>query len=459
MTEENHFRQKLYRHTMPVREGVWDAIATRLPTEKQSRRFPFFWLMVFASAAFGASLMLGWLPGRQIAPGTSVPESVTSDDHHPRQHTNTENTLPYSTSTTNEVTHESASRTSIIPQQATPQIPSQAHPGSSSSATGQFHPSKNQQAFAPASLMSSDDLLHSPATPDAQQHLIAASSPQEMTVTSVLPLVDIHLAEEALTEIGLFKPDPNCYKFGKNGLGFAISADVFAGPGFSPRSFEDSAGESSMYAQARTSTERHQYAWGFGGRINLHLSNGIGARLGILYQQAGDLFDYRDSLAMQSTTRVDSFWAADGTFLFADTVRVLIPGTLVKKIHNTYRQVDIPLLLSYELVMGRAVLMLNAGPVLNLTSSHRGQILDPMLHPRVLAPGGSASNQVNVYKNQLGWSLYLGAGAIIPMANGLSVLIEPRVLYRIKPVTLPSYPLNEKRHFAGLNLGLRYHFK
>ena len=106
--------------------------------------------------------------------------------------------------------------------------------------------------------------------------------------------------------------------------------------------------------------------------------------------------------------------------------------------------------------LGRTTFMINAGPVLNLTSSYRGQILDPGLIPQHITP--RASNHIEAYKTNLGMSLYLSAGALIPFSEAFSGLIEPRFLYRINPVTVDNYPLKEHRHYAGLNIGIRYHF-
>ena len=101
--------------------------------------------------------------------------------------------------------------------------------------------------------------------------------------------------------------------------------------------------------------------------------------------------------------------------------------------------------------------MVNAGPVFNLTSSHQGQILDPMLIPRSITPG--KPDLLSAYKTSLGMSVYIGAGIVFPLTNHFAGLIEPRYLYRIKPVTIKSYPLEEHRHYAGVNIGLRYFFK
>ncbi|MDZ4749045.1 MAG: hypothetical protein SH808_11185, partial [Saprospiraceae bacterium] len=265
------------------------------------------------------------------------------------------------------------------------------------------------------------------------------------------------LAEVVSSEISAVKPDPNCYKFSGPGSKYAITADLLGGPGFSPKSYEQNSSEYSIYADARKATENYQYAWSVGARINLHHRSGFKGSLGFLYTQAGDIFDYTDSLATQSTTRIDSFFSADGTFLYEETSQVLILGTLIKKIHNTYKYVDIPLLVGYEMPMGRSSIMLHAGPVINLTTTRKGQILDPMLHPRYLTEGETGA--IDVYKTNLGMSIYLGVGMLFPLTDHLSWLIEPSLLYRLNPVSLDSYPLKEHRHYAGLNVGLRYHFE
>src|SRR5690606_36666928 len=133
-------------------------------------------------------------------------------------------------------------------------------------------------------------------------------------------------------------PEDECYSYRYCHLatGVALSIAPLASPSFSTPTLITISCESDTYAYARITTQFHQYAFSTGARVNLHLSNGFAARTGFIYHQTGDIFDYKDSLATQTTTRIDSFFAADGTFLYAESVTVVIPGTLVKRIHNTY---------------------------------------------------------------------------------------------------------------------------
>ncbi|HZV68053.1 MAG TPA: hypothetical protein VFG10_00845 [Saprospiraceae bacterium] len=426
MKDQNPFKQKLYNHTIPVREEMWKHIESTLPPKK--RRLPFLWLSLAGFLLLGAGTVGLSLMHSKTQEKNSLPEiqNIKND-------TEAGNVIASETNT-QEVNSAKASENIVSPKH---NKNTAKHKSISGNTTVNLSQDVNTQSLAftdaSAGFRNQIDINEIPT-------LGITSLPQDFESP----------------DMSSIKPDPSCYKFrGKNG-GSALSFDVFAGPGFAPRTFEDTEGGTSPYAEARETTEKGQYAWGAGARINLNLQQGFAVRLGILYEQIGDKFDYTDANATKSTTQIDSFWAADGTFLRADTNRVLIFGTLIKQIHNRYNHIDIPLLLSYELPMGRSTLMLNAGPVLNLTSSQRGQILDSTLNPVHITPG--EPDELKAYKNNLGLSFYLGAGALFPLTDNISALVEPRFLYRINPVTLDTYPLKEHRSFAGLNLGIRYHF-
>jgi hypothetical protein len=456
MKNKNIFKEKLYNHTVPVRKDLWDAIEARLPAKKEDRIFPLFWFTLFASTMLGGALMFGTSHKNQAnitLPANSNPvtiQNTTENVHADAASLTAEiNTIELSTSSIPSSNKISGS-TLITANEVnyTKNAKSKTSTNNKQSLSGSKHPTVIEN-----SSLETFDVLQATTI-----NTKTTSRVRNQTTTSLLSPSNMAVSSDVLAqrELTSFHPDPNCYKFSGNADKYALSADIFAGPGFSPRSFEDTAGESSIYAEARKTTEHGQYAWVAGARVNMLFRNGFGARIGLTYSQIGDIFDYTDTLATQSTTRVDSFFASDGTFLYADTSRVLIFGSLIKKIHNTYRYLDIPILASFEIPYGRSIFMINAGPVFNLTSSHEGQILDSNLHPASITPGDP--DEIPVYKTNLGMSLYMGAGVVFPLTDHISGLVEPNFLYRLKPVTLDSYPLKEHRHTASLNLGIRYHF-
>ncbi len=472
MKDKNIFKEKLYNHTVPVREGLWDAIEARLPNKKEDRVFPLFWFTLFASTLLGGALMFGTAHNNQsnvTLPANSNP--VTAQNASENLQANAEPSLVSEINTSEPSATTATSSTQSSGSTSLSSLKNKNHTNSNNtnltnnnntspkSSTNRKHSIKgsnngsNQHVASQSSSLETFNVVNATSINPA-----SISEKRNSAITSFLSISELAVSSDALTlhDVTSLHPDPNCYKFSGNTDKYALSADIFAGPGFSPRSFEDTAGESSIYADARKATEHSQYGWSAGGRINILFRNGFGARLGLTYTQVGDIFDYTDTLATLRSVRYDSFFGSDGVFLYVDTVSFLKFGTLIKKIHNTYKYVDIPLLASFELPLGRSIFMVNAGPVFNLTTSHEGQILDPNLHPGSITPGDP--QEIPVYKTNLGLSLYMGAGVVFPLTDHLSGLVEPSFLYRLKPVTLDSYPLKEHRHYASLNLGIRYHF-
>ena len=486
MKNENMFREKLYHHTVPVRDGLWDAIEAQLPPEKKRKAFPLFWFTLFGTTLLGAAVMIGifnnkvsdqpLLEKHQTTPSLIASNSAetsigteSSSSTHTSTSTSTTTTTTINTSSPT-IGSTSISKTSPPETRANKTIIIE-NTSRKKSLKNTTPSSKDHSRIKETPINLQNQTLTEGIAADpglnTEYTLGSAAGKAAIAELSLLPNLQMEeisqdgastlLTGAASSEISLVKPDPNCYKFSGPGSKFAITADILGGPGFSPKSYEQNSSDDSVYADAREATENYQYAWSAGVRINLHHRSGIKGSLGFLYSQAGDVFDYTDSLATQSTTRIDSFFAADGTFLYEETSQVLILGTLIKKIHNTYKYVDIPLLVGYEMPMGRSSIMLHAGPVFNLTTTHEGQILDPMLHPRYITDGEPGA--IDIYKTNLGMSLYFGAGMLFPLTDHLSWLVEPSLLYRLNPVTLDNYPLKEHRHYAGLNVGLRYHFK
>lgn len=468
MTNENPFKQKLYNHTLPVNDGLWDRIEAQLPADK--KRFPFL-MFAAASLLLVTGLLVFWLslpseqekrvPDEKLpaptyplsetkVPVASYGTSTSSANETESSETNDANPLA-SNSPMENFEDKLVSKNPVLSKKNSESNSTANRKNFAKESRNQFNSPIGQPDDISNEAVSSNTFLH----PESFiRH--GATLSNEIQFLDQKSIEQLASGDEPFTFIPAIMPDPSCYKFTAEEGKSNLSVDLFVTPGFAPKTYENTSSESILYAEARKRTEKAQYAWSAGGRVNLNISKEFAVRLGIMYEQAGDIFDYTDTLATQRSTRIDSFFSADGTFLYAETNTVLIFGTLIKKIHNRYHHLDIPLLASYELCMGRAIIMLNAGPVINLTSSSRGQILNPSFIPQHITAGDQ--NRLDAYKNNVGLSVYLGAGALIPFNKYFSGLIEPRFLYRIKPVTQDYYPLKEHRHFAGINLGIRYQF-
>ena len=120
---------------------------------------------------------------------------------------------------------------------------------------------------------------------------------------------------------------------------------------------------------------------------------------------------------------------------------------------NQIRLLEIPLLASYELPGKRFRLAINAGPVINLSTSSNGRYLLPDL----MEPVKLQEN--NIYRSNVGISYQASFSAAYDLGMGNSLLIEPTFRTYRSAFTTDDYPLDERYWLVGLQLGLRHRLR
>ncbi|HXR81142.1 MAG TPA: hypothetical protein VN763_09505, partial [Saprospiraceae bacterium] len=299
MKTDNPFSNKLFNHTVPVREEVWEAVEKRLPPRYEEKSFPFFWFMLFASTLISGALMFGIINKKSNTNTNSVPnpsytlttpQSSETPESSLSQDSKSNDVNQNSTASLSEKAESTSSNTG----NTTTSKASSAAASSSKDHSSNHSSTRNQQRqkssnqnsksttpvdLFPAFQESMED--ESMSAVHNSQSAASTTTSRAHHSTTLLPLADVELYEPGEDVIGTrnFKPDPNCYKFSGITGTYYLSVDAFAGPGFSPRSFTAADTESSSYSLARETTESKQYAWSAGARFNFHLQRGWALRL------------------------------------------------------------------------------------------------------------------------------------------------------------------------------------
>ena len=118
--------------------------------------------------------------------------------------------------------------------------------------------------------------------------------------------------------------------------------------------------------------------------------------------------------------------------------------------------IDIPLIVGYEMNMGRYNLSINAGAFINIRFSQKGRFLTPEGTPATFT--GNIPGAFNAFKTNLGLSLYGSVAVYYALTDNMDLMIEPRIRYYLNPVTLDSYALDQSYFTGGLITGLRFKF-
>ncbi|MEO0043200.1 MAG: hypothetical protein RL329_2648 [Bacteroidota bacterium] len=209
-------------------------------------------------------------------------------------------------------------------------------------------------------------------------------------------------------------------------------------------------GESTNYANARDSVEQSWYGFSAGVRGSLVLESGVALRAGLNYLQNNEVFDYKKPGEVRTVTITESVKQADGT-IRTETRSEKHYGTYEIKKYNRYRSLDLPIQLGYEFGSMPWSFSVNGGINFNLTSWRKAEILDSTLQPFDASP-----KDANVFKSNIGTSLYASFAAYYDWKDYTQLFVEPYIRHFVSPITTTDYALEQRYTDAGLKLGVRW---
>jgi hypothetical protein len=215
--------------------------------------------------------------------------------------------------------------------------------------------------------------------------------------------------------------------------------------------------DKSDFVQRKDSTEHMLLSFSAGLRVSKNLTNNLLLKTGFHYSQINERFDYKNENERRIVTVITIRTVIRGpgdTLLVRDTSQVETVGTRVKRTYNTYRNIDVPLILSWELRKPDFTIGLQGGLLFNLRSTFHGDMLDSTLVPM----SQTARSPQSQIRTNWGLGLYAGVSFIKPVSPMLDVFAEPWYRVYLKNVAAPDAPFRQNMQAWGLQLGVRYRF-
>ena len=254
---------------------------------------------------------------------------------------------------------------------------------------------------------------------------------------------------------------PDCPTIEKNAAGNKQYRDVYAGPDKAFEVFKtytDTA--SNNYLQKRKASTKFASAFSAGLRYTKVFDNGVSARAGLNYSQVNEKFLYFNPSELKFvtviTTRVIIRQPGDTVYI-NDTLQYQQSGTRTKVTYNRYRNIDIPLVLGYEIGNGKIHANINAGVIINIYSWYKGDVLDSLYQPVSITTG--KGNSVYQFKNNIGIGFLGGVSFYYKITDRLHLLLEPYFRYNLSPMSNKNLNLQEKYNTAGVRAGVRFDLK
>ena len=239
---------------------------------------------------------------------------------------------------------------------------------------------------------------------------------------------------------------PDC-PIEKDAAGNKKYFEFYAGPDYAFQSLQDTA--NSAYLQKRKESTSFKSGFSAGVRYTKVFNNSMSVRGGVNYSQINEKFNFNQGNIVQVTWILN----ANGDTIGSYTTT----GTRYKTTINRYRSIDIPILIGYELGNGKLHANINAGPVINIYSWQKGDVLDASGNPVSITTGKSSSPYQ--FKTNAGIG-FIGAVSVYYKLNDrLHLMAEPYFRYNLSSMNKESITLKQKYQTAGLRLGIRLDLK
>ena len=254
---------------------------------------------------------------------------------------------------------------------------------------------------------------------------------------------------------------PECPTIEKNAAGNKQYWEVYAGPDHaleSYKSYGDTA--SANYLEKRKASTKFASAFSAGVRYTKVFNNGTSVRAGVNYTQVNEKFQYFNPNEIKFVTVITTrvvIRAPGDTIYINDTLQYQQTGKRIKTTYNRYRNIDIPLVIGYELGNGRIHANINAGVIINLYSWYKGDVLDSLYQPVTITTG--KSNSIYQFKNNIGIGFLGSISVYYKMTDNLHLVLEPYFRYNLSPISKQNLNLQQKYNVAGLRAGVRFDLK
>jgi opacity protein-like surface antigen len=227
--------------------------------------------------------------------------------------------------------------------------------------------------------------------------------------------------------------------------------DIF----FSPdKPFSKTSSTNQQYVQRKDSASSMKLSYTIGMRFGVLIGKHFSLKTGLQYSRINEAFNFTDKNSTREIPVVisRSYTNSTGSSVsYNDTSTFVEAGSQTIANNNSYKSVDVPILVGYETNGDLLKLSFNTGVIINMSTHYSGKTLDASYHPIDV-------NAANEYKRNTGASLYVGLGVATHLNKQTDLFTEPYIKYRLSNMTSNYQPYTQKINVGGLSLGLRYKF-
>lgn len=298
---------------------------------------------------------------------------------------------------------------------------------------------------------------------DEQEITVTANNPGHFSTPVYSPFMMKNARELQVKKLpgSLIMKLPECPALEEDAAGNKKYWEAYLGPDYAfevYKTYGDTA--SANYLEKRKASTKFASAFSAGVRYTKVFNNGTSVRAGINYSQVNEKFIYFNPNEIKFVTVITTrvvIRAPGDTIYINDTLQYQQSGTRIKTTFNRYRNIDVPLVIGYELGNGKIHANINAGVIINIYSWYKGDVLDSLYQPVTITTG--KTNSIYQYKNNIGVGFLGSISLYYKITDKFHLVLEPYFRYNLSPMSKQNLNLQQKNNIGGVRTGIRMDLK
>lgn len=230
--------------------------------------------------------------------------------------------------------------------------------------------------------------------------------------------------------------------------------EAYASPDYTFKKVVGTTNGLDQYLTKKDSVEVLRGGFTIGARISKSITENLLLKAGIQYSQINEEFRLKTENERRQTIVINTHTITrpgNSDTTISDTSYYVQVGYRVQTNMNYYKNLEIPVLLSYEFgeSTSKWKYAVNAGAIVNITSWYEGRTLDT--NYKMVSINKSANS---FYKQDIGLSLYGGFSILRKISDNVDVFAEPYFRLSLNKIESTN-GFNQKFNAVGLQFGAR----
>jgi len=250
----------------------------------------------------------------------------------------------------------------------------------------------------------------------------------------------------------LFSAGTKCPSFKRNLRGLYLWSDITSS--YASQSLASKQGELSQYINLRNESEQSLFSYSFSTGLGYIHPSGLFMEVGLTYDKINMKFYNKEEDIIGSEEIIHIIRDQNGNEVGTETeIRPIIGYNEIVN-HNTFTQVEVPLLLGFEMpVTPTFSLAVKAGPNFNLSSQNEGRIMNIEGTPFYYGD----KSETKIYKDKLAVGYIAGVNLVKNLNQNMSLNVGLNVK-SYDQFSNDNNPLEHSFIKYGLSTGIRYRF-